>query len=303
MSKESLSNNYLVKLNKLNKSIKEYEESKIKIKFDVDLTHDTYKHKAYKSKYNYKASDFNISNKIHSPKKLNYSLTKKNENRVKQSYYKESYFKSIEKNDLTYEEDKEMRFIYNQKKLISKLESKIPLLTEDKRKSFNYNNSKSVSLVKVNSTEKNIVHIKTNTNKLLVDLKNKSSNLSNKTKTNLSELNLITTSQIPKDLKFTNHRKAASVIMNHGFDINKLHQLKKNKKQLPLIEYQQRLMELSKPSFSGENLRRLGSELRMIAISTNEDIHRKKNKGRWNETLKKISAYLPDYLVNLFEKF
>lgn len=102
---------------------------------------------------------------------------------------------------------------------------------------------------------------------------------------------------IPKNKKIMNS------IMMKGLKQEEINEIKANKKNFPtVLQYQEKLMNLLKPCFSDKNLRELG--LKMKEISDTEGKRKvKKLAGRWNETLKRISPYLPEYLVEKFKEF
>lgn len=76
------------------------------------------------------------------------------------------------------------------------------------------------------------------------------------------------------------------------------------KRSFSLDDYQFELMKSAKRSLCHDSLRRLGFEMKKI--SETDKVNKNKIvmfKGRWSETLMKIFPYIPDYLVDEFQKF
>lgn len=81
----------------------------------------------------------------------------------------------------------------------------------------------------------------------------------------------------------------------------RIKKIKSVQNKYDLKEYQMKLLDIIKNNISNENLRFLGIKLREISKQCEEYGYSKKRKSRWQETVKRISPYLPEFLVEKFE--
>lgn len=117
----------------------------------------------------------------------------------------------------------------------------------------------------------------------------------------------VTSSNDKKEILFIQNKLQS--IKAISAQIKKIEQQKKplivdKKRSFSLDDYQFELMKSAKRSLCHDSLRRLGFEMKKI--SETDKVNKNKVvmfKGRWSETLMKIFPYIPDYLVDEFQKF
>lgn len=180
--------------------------------------------------------------------------------------------------------------------------SNIDKVNTSQSMTVNLNREKSMDLNKNLSTHSHITN-----NQDIYHHLNTEVSLKNLTKVSGYKIDYYKEKVIEKQIKrfkyVPKNKKLMNSIMMKGLNQEEINEIKANKKNFPtVLQYQEKLMNILKPCFSDKNLRELGLKMKEIS-DTNGQRKVKKLAGRWNETLKRISPYLPEYLVEKFKEF